>query len=61
MNKFNEANTVETLLRHALSGKPMLATDPHQPHSIPNTFFFGVPIPQWVMLQPQKYYRDGSE
>ena len=22
------------------SGKPMLATDPHQPHSIPNTFFY---------------------
>ncbi|MEM7016564.1 MAG: penicillin acylase family protein [Pseudomonadota bacterium] len=25
---------------HSASGKPMLATDPHQPHSIPNTFFF---------------------
>ena len=24
----------------AESGKPMLATDPHQPHSIPNTFFY---------------------
>jgi len=22
------------------SGKPMLATDPHQPHAIPNTFFY---------------------
>jgi penicillin amidase len=22
------------------SGKPMLATDPHQPHTIPNTFFY---------------------
>ena len=22
------------------SGKPMLATDPHQPHSMPNTFFY---------------------
>ena len=22
------------------SGKPILATDPHQPHSIPNTFFY---------------------
>ena len=22
------------------SGRPMLATDPHQPHSIPNTFFY---------------------
>ena len=29
-------------IRGALSasGKPMLATDPHQPHSIPNTFFY---------------------
>ena len=25
---------------HSASGKPMLATDPHQPHSMPNTFFF---------------------
>jgi penicillin amidase len=25
---------------HTRSGKPMLATDPHQPHSIPNTFFY---------------------
>ena len=24
------------------SGKPMLATDPHQPHSIPNTFFLSL-------------------
>jgi penicillin amidase len=24
----------------AASGKPMLATDPHQPHTIPNTFFY---------------------
>ncbi len=26
--------------RLSASGKPMLATDPHQPHSIPNTFFY---------------------
>lgn len=26
--------------RRSASGKPMLATDPHQPHSIPNTFFY---------------------
>ncbi len=25
---------------HSASGKPMLATDPHQPHTIPNTFFY---------------------
>jgi penicillin G amidase len=25
---------------HTQSGKAMLATDPHQPHSIPNTFFY---------------------
>ena len=25
---------------HSASGKAMLATDPHQPHSIPNTFFY---------------------
>ncbi len=26
--------------KHSRSGMPMLATDPHQPHSIPNTFFY---------------------
>jgi len=26
--------------RHSQSGMAMLATDPHQPHSIPNTFFY---------------------
>jgi len=26
--------------RLSTSGKPMLATDPHQPHSIPSTFFY---------------------
>lgn len=25
---------------HSKSGKPMLATDPHQPHSLPSTFFY---------------------
>ncbi|MEM8768579.1 MAG: penicillin acylase family protein, partial [Pseudomonadota bacterium] len=25
---------------HSASGKAMLATDPHQPHTIPNTFFY---------------------
>lgn len=30
------------------SGKPMLATDPHQPHSIPNTFFYvHLSTPDW--------------
>ena len=30
------------------SGKPMLATDPHQPHSIPNTFFYvHLHAPDW--------------
>jgi len=30
------------------SGKPMLATDPHQPHSIPNTFFYvHLHTPDW--------------
>ncbi len=30
------------------SGKPMLATDPHQPHSIPNTFFYvHLSTPEW--------------
>ncbi len=30
------------------SGKPMLATDPHQPHSIPNTFFYAhLHAPGW--------------
>ncbi|MFT5693325.1 MAG: penicillin amidase [Oceanicoccus sp.] len=30
------------------SGKPLLATDPHQPHSIPNTFFYvHLNAPNW--------------
>ena len=30
------------------SGFPMLATDPHQPHSIPNTFFYShLSAPNW--------------
>lgn len=30
------------------SGAPMLATDPHQPHSIPNTFFYAhLSVPGW--------------
>ncbi|MDA0787955.1 MAG: penicillin acylase family protein [Proteobacteria bacterium] len=30
------------------SGAPMLATDPHQPHSIPNTFFYAhLNVPGW--------------
>ncbi|NKB97079.1 MAG: hypothetical protein GKR90_01070 [Pseudomonadales bacterium] len=30
------------------SGKPILATDPHQPHSIPNTFFYvHLHAPDW--------------
>ncbi len=30
------------------SGKPLLATDPHQPHSIPNTFFYvHLNAPDW--------------
>jgi penicillin amidase len=30
------------------SGFPMLATDPHQPHSIPNTFFYShLSTPEW--------------
>ena len=30
------------------SGFPMLATDPHQPHSIPNTFFYShLSTPSW--------------
>lgn len=34
--------------RLSMSGKPMLATDPHQPHSIPNTFFYAhLSAPGW--------------
>ena len=33
---------------HSASGMPMLATDPHQPHSIPNTFFYvHMHAPNW--------------
>jgi penicillin amidase len=33
---------------HSSSGLPMLATDPHQPHSIPNTFFYShLSTPDW--------------
>lgn len=34
--------------RHSASGAPMLATDPHQPYSIPNTFFYAhLSAPGW--------------
>ena len=33
---------------HSKSGKPILATDPHQPHTIPNTFFYvHLHAPEW--------------
>ena len=37
---FSGSNNWAVMGRRSASGKPMLATDPHQPHSIPNTFFY---------------------
>jgi len=37
---FSGSNNWAVRSRHSASGAPMLATDPHQPFSIPNTFFF---------------------
>ncbi len=38
--KFSGSNNWAVTGARTASGKPMLATDPHQPHSIPNTFFY---------------------
>ena len=42
------SNNWAVMGRHSASGSPMLATDPHQPFSIPNTFFFvHLAAPDW--------------
>ena len=37
---FSGSNNWAVTGRRSASGRPILATDPHQPHSIPNTFFY---------------------
>ncbi|MDP6377392.1 MAG: penicillin acylase family protein [Pseudomonadales bacterium] len=37
---FSGSNNWTVVGKHSASGAPILATDPHQPHSIPNAFFF---------------------
>ena len=40
LSKLSGSNNWAVQGRLSVSGKPVLATDPHQPHSIPNTFFY---------------------
>lgn len=40
LSALSGSNNWAVLGQLSASGKPMLATDPHQPHSIPNTFFY---------------------
>ena len=45
---FSGSNNWAVAGSRTASGKPMLATDPHQPHSIPNTFFYvHLHAPDW--------------
>ena len=46
--RFSGSNNWAVTGARTASGKPMLAMDPHQPHSIPNTFFYvHLHAPDW--------------